>query len=426
MQALYLNKEGLLYPHDSLTPILLKYIFQLFLLIFCVEDTNKVFMKFLDCEQLLMSMGISDETEHLKPLQVLLEKAYAITTINQEIIDLILLREGHKVINRYEYSFHSKSPCNGDDVLVVVVENSSTKDVDDIITEWRYTGKPLIKEKYPRDHFIDLKLDRYDDLVQKHNQYSKLLDEYKELFKDCTKSRIAVVDLLKNIELLHEAMLDIRGSTLNVVDPKKVSDAMKSLTEEMSKSFQSFKSKVPELHFDADFQGQMTEKMQKPGSMKLNTRDHNCYRIGTGPAILGGYHFYDLGKDLESRCELAVDDERIKLTRKDTVSDTWRLQTYNMKYHQWVGWRDLYFRNKKVKVAFDVKFARKPTGGHYGVKFLGKLVNDWVSQAPVDKWFHVELEEALPGFGDADHIILIFDGVSVDLELRDFQLFVPK
>ena len=171
----------------------------------------------------------------------------------------------------------------------------------------------------------------------------------------------------------------------------------------------------------------MMDNKQTSGSTKLNTHGYNCYRIGTGPAKLGGICICDLDIDVESARKLSLKkDERIKLTRNNTLIDTWRVQTDTYRSYQWVGWRDSYFRNKKVKVVFDVKFARKPADGHCGVKFLGKLVNDWVSQAPLGKWYHVELEETLPGSGDYDHIILIFDGVAVDLELKDFQLYVPK
>jgi len=156
-----------------------------------------------------------------------------------------------------------------------------------------------------------------------------------------------------------------------------------------------------------------------------STLEGQCYDLGTGPARISGFDFDELEIDMNTTIEINPrSDERIKLTRNDTESDVWRVQTKTKKWHQWVGWREWQFQNKKVKVSFDIKFATKPTTGHYGMKFLGNLVNDWVEDAPLGEWYHVELEEICPNSGDWDKIVLIFHGVAVDFELKNYQLCV--
>ena len=154
-----------------------------------------------------------------------------------------------------------------------------------------------------------------------------------------------------------------------------------------------------------------------------STHEGQCYAVGTGPARIGGIWFSDLDVDISEALEIKQRSSRhMVLTRNNTDTDTWRVQTHTYGTLQWVGWRSSSFRNKNVTVSFDVKFATKPTTGHYGMKFMGKLVNDWVAEAQVGEWYHVEINEILPSSGDGDHIILIFDGVSVDFELKDFEL----
>ena len=154
----------------------------------------------------------------------------------------------------------------------------------------------------------------------------------------------------------------------------------------------------------------------------------SCYGLGKGKgARIAGNFFSDLGYDMDTVLSISqTTDARITLTRTDSTSDTWRVQTKTTS-RQWFGWQDANLRSKRVFVRFDVKFRTKPTTGHYGMKFMGTLVNGWVTEAPLGEWYHVELEHVLSSTGgDYDHVILIFDRVSVDFDIRDFQMFVDE
>merc|ERR1712127_525138 len=156
-----------------------------------------------------------------------------------------------------------------------------------------------------------------------------------------------------------------------------------------------------------------------------STHAGKCYGIGEGPAQISGYSFDDLEQDWETALDITPrkwGDERIKLTRNSTEASIWRLQTQTHGGWQWIGWKDESLGGKNIQVKFKVKFDTKPTGGHYGMKFFGKLVNDWVDEAPIGEWHNVILNETLRTHGDGYHIIMIFDNVSVDLEIEDFEL----
>ena len=175
--------------------------------------------------------------------------------------------------------------------------------------------------------------------------------------------------------------------------------------------------------YDAWFIDREAKERNERLSWIPRAHEGKCYGIGEGPARIAGTWFSYLDIDFDKTLQIKQrTDNRIKLTRNDTESDVWRVRTGTHWGYQWVGWRSSFFRYKKVTVSFDVKFATKPTTGHYGMKFMGILVNGWVAEAPLGEWYHVELNEILPAWGDGDHIILIFDGASVDFEMRHFQL----
>jgi len=158
-----------------------------------------------------------------------------------------------------------------------------------------------------------------------------------------------------------------------------------------------------------------------------NTHVGECYGLGEGPAIIALKMFDELNIDLDTVLEINPwDSERIILTRDSTDSDTWRLTTSTFSTFQWLGWKHTDFGGKKVKVSFDVNFSTKPTTGNYGVRLFGNLHNDWVDEATNGEWYHVEIEEILPKFGDSYHVLLAFDGVAVDLQLRDFQICIES
>merc|ERR1711972_283405 len=156
-----------------------------------------------------------------------------------------------------------------------------------------------------------------------------------------------------------------------------------------------------------------------------------CYDLGKDDsAIISGRWVKDVVGETGFENALEVNprpkhwDGRIKMSRSDINSDVWRIQTLKEWGWQWVGWRDSGFAGRKVQVSFDVKFAKKPNKGHYGMKFYGKLVNDWVDDAKVGEWKSVTIDEVMPRHDDGDHVIFIFDGVKVDLEVRGFKICV--
>ena len=70
--------------------------------------------------------------------------------------------------------------------------NTIAKNIDDIITSWRFKGKALTKEKITFDDFIDLKLKDYNDLTQLHDAYNSLLETHSQVLSNELESRIAV------------------------------------------------------------------------------------------------------------------------------------------------------------------------------------------------------------------------------------------
>ena len=116
-------------------------------------------------------------------LHTLLQKAHAINTVNRENLDFIQSRKGQQVITKHQYSIQTKPSAakkqkiqhhaNTDTTTshshdkFTLLDRKSTKNVDDIISSWRYSGAAaLTKEKVAIDDFIDRTLVGYDDLVK--------------------------------------------------------------------------------------------------------------------------------------------------------------------------------------------------------------------------------------------------------------------
>ena len=122
-------------------------------------------------------------------LHVLLQKAHAISAVNQGNLDYIQSRKGQLVITKHQYSIHTKphaakkqktqyhatisintSTSTASDAtndMFSLSDHKATKNVDDIISSWRYSGAAaLTKEKVAIDDFIDRTLVGYDDLVK--------------------------------------------------------------------------------------------------------------------------------------------------------------------------------------------------------------------------------------------------------------------
>ena len=183
-------------------------------------------------------MSLEYDTDNLNSLQILLEKAYAIKTNDEENLAYIQSQKDQKVVMHHEGNLKTKcaSPTKLNtqyssdtvDTEVMTIDGDTTnKSVGKFIAEWTYQGKALIKEGIAMDELIDLKLERFDDLMRLHNEYGKLLEEYSHTLSDDVKSCEAMKIVLCNMEVLHEAIEDIYHQTLDIVNTTKANDAEK-------------------------------------------------------------------------------------------------------------------------------------------------------------------------------------------------------
>ena len=202
-------------------------------------------------------------------LQILLQKAHAIQTVNYESIMHIESRKGQKVITNHKYFLQNMPPpskktkmqndMDGIDEMFQLVDKTSSKNVDDIIAAWIYRGEPLTKEKIAIDDFINSKLCTFDDLVRLNDEYGALLDRYTELLTDKLESRVAVEGVMRNMEVLQVAIGEIHEQVLDDADPDAISDAMTSLVKDLSKVFDSFHSKVSGVRFKFNLKSNIVE-----------------------------------------------------------------------------------------------------------------------------------------------------------------------
>ena len=155
-----------------------------------------------------------------------------------------------------------------------------------------------------------------------------------------------------------------------------------------------------------------------------STHVGKCYDFVEGPAVLSGIPIEDLDIDLNTTLEINPrNDSRIVFTRESVDSDVWRVTTAEESF-QWFGWQSEDFGHKKVKFSVDIKFAKKPVGGEYGLSVFGILMFQGAIDAlPLDKWISVEdYETIVSNGGDEGRIIMKFDEASVDFEFANLQL----
>ena len=218
-------------------------------------------------------------------LHILLQKAHAISTVNRENLDYIQSRKGQKVITKHQYSIQTKPSAakkqntqhhatiststststsinttnNTTNDMFTLIDRKSTKNVDDIISSWIYSGAAaLTKEKVAIDDFIDRTLVGYEDLVRLHSEYDRLLNQYTRLLTDELECRVAVEGVLRNVEVLQVAIGEIHEQTLETVDSEKVNAAMATLKNGLSELFESFQSEVS--GFRIRLQGEIDEE----------------------------------------------------------------------------------------------------------------------------------------------------------------------
>ena len=214
-------------------------------------------------------MPLSYDTENPDSLQTLLQKARAIFIINEENIAHIQARKGQQVTVRRQYTLQTKTPPkkkqkkqhvrDHDNDMFQLVDNTTIKNVDEIIAAWRYHGGPLTKEKIAMDDFINRKLVRFSDVVRLHDGYRVLLDTYSRLLTDQMESRLAVEGVMRNMELLQVAIGEIHQQLLDTTDPHKVSNTMALFMKELSKSLKSFHSKVSGVGLNVDLKSNVAE-----------------------------------------------------------------------------------------------------------------------------------------------------------------------
>ena len=212
-------------------------------------------------------------------LSILLQKAHAIKTINQENLTFIKSRKGQKVVIQHKYSIQTKQPSSSakrqktqyHDItsnnttttqeIFTLIDKKCTKNVDDIVSSWRYFGEPLTKEKFAIDDFINRNLVGYEDLVRLHTEYNRLLNQYSRVLADEPECRLAVEGVLRNLEVLQVAIGEIHMQLLDVVESELVNNAITSLVKDLSKTIYEFQSKVS--GFVVDFQGQIVEQAKE-------------------------------------------------------------------------------------------------------------------------------------------------------------------
>lgn len=225
-------------------------------------------------------MPLSIDTDNPDSLQILLDKAYAVKNVNQESIDFITLHKDQKVKYDQRYSLKSKArnPPNitteenvSSDRLFEFVDHTSIKKIIDIINSWKYTGKPLTREKYPRDYFIDLTLLNYYDVVRVHGEYIKLLDEYSDTLKDTPKSRAGVEGVLRNLEVLQVAIGEVHSEILEALNFQKFDDAMESLQTNITDCFKTLELQLPGIHFK--LKAIISSKIIEVDTEKASTRN---------------------------------------------------------------------------------------------------------------------------------------------------------
>lgn len=214
-------------------------------------------------------MPLSYGTENPDSLEILLQKAFAIKTINQENITHIEARKGQKVVIKHQYSLRTKPASNkrqkthhiseNIDDMFHLMNNTSTKNVDDIIAAWAYHGEPLTKEKIAIDDFIDLQLAHFDDMGRLNDEYGILLEKYSRLLIDKEESRMAVIVVMRNMEVLQVAIGNIHEQLLDTADREEVSGAVTDLMKDFSKSLRSFHLKISGARLNIDFNGNIAE-----------------------------------------------------------------------------------------------------------------------------------------------------------------------
>lgn len=217
-------------------------------------------------------------------LVILLSKANAIKNLNQEQLTNLQSRKGQQVIIEHRYSIQTKPLGDakrqktyheghiedlgtvGGQVLSLI-DDVSKKNIDDIITSWRYRGNPLKREKIAFDFFLDLRLLCFNDLMRLHFDYCTLLEKYLRLLRDEIESRAAVEVVMHNMALLNVALKEIYVQTKDSVDTEQRNKVVTSYLKNLPQQLDTLQTQAPETNGDSDLQKKTAPEMQNEGNL---------------------------------------------------------------------------------------------------------------------------------------------------------------
>jgi len=171
-----------------------------------------------------------------------------------------------------------------------------------------------------------------------------------------------------------------------------------------------------------------------PSKISLSSTEKTSYTIhkfgSDHSRIAGKWVKDDLGIDnINNEASIDAKDGGIVLTKKS--NDHWKVVTQSTRStsHQWLGWKLASLANQTIKVSFDIKFEKKPstTGApDSGMKVFDIMHSDWIQKAPLNDWYHVDIDQTLPATGDTYHIILIFENLHTIYEIKNYQIIMPE
>ena len=198
----------------------------------------------------------------------MLNKAIAIKIANEKRLDDIQTKKGKEIIIHHQCNLQNKPPphkkqktshdsqasaCEEiDDQLMTLSNNTSTRSVDDIISSWRYKGAALTRETIAFHDFITLDLERFEDLIRLHNAYDKLLDKYSRVLTDEEESRVSMIIVLSNMEILQIAIEQIYGNLVRAKYKTEVDNAMATFMKTISGSLKTLHATCPGLAVDLE------------------------------------------------------------------------------------------------------------------------------------------------------------------------------
>ena len=258
-------------------------------------------------------------------MDILLQKAHAIQTVNEESLSFIQSRRDQKVVIDRQYALthnppppltkkrkvnpfqtvtslsHSSSSSNRNNShhesedplsppLFTLVDHTATQNINDILSSWKYRGEPLLREKIAFEDFIPLKLDEFDDLMQLHEHLKTLWDYYSRLLTDQPESREAVMVLLYNMEIMQVAIGEIHVQTIDVVDHVDGNLEIQESLKDLAGGFKRLKSNIPNLHLNLNRNG--SSSAGREGSENIVEFDQ-CTALTVEQTLAGHSHGCD-------------------------------------------------------------------------------------------------------------------------------------